>query len=433
MSIKFRLVLSLVIGLLATTDGFSQAQVGEKNSGSFYSYYGVGFPVDLSSVQERSAGIFGVSLDNYQASTLQNPAIWGRNVLTTATSGFNISHYDASTTSSKSSNALVEASFLQLTLPIIKEQVGFSASLYPYTRSNYRIFDTGSAFPTPQDTVNYAIDNQGVGGINKLEFGIGYSPNRYLSVGYAPSYIFLSRTDTEYFFFGNSTTSSINLRDEITGSGFGHRFGLIANLPSIIGDNDRLTFGAAVTLPSSFEALEKTKSDKVVDGTEQEVQIGSTNKGNVKLPLEINTGFTYYPSSFINVSLEGQMQQWSEFEYELDAAQENVMSDRYRLGLGAQYHPYRYGSDKFLSKFKYSAGMSYDTGHLTINGQDIETLWLTTGIGIRSPRRSQSTIDVGFRYGFRGSSSNNLIQEDIWELNLSINLAEIMFFRRKLQ
>lgn len=433
MSIKLRFVLSIALCFCIMPELFAQAQVGEKNSGSFYSYYGVGFPVDLSSVQERSAGIFGVSLDNYQASTLQNPAIWGRNVLTTATSGFNVSHYDASSATSKSSNALVEAGFLQLTLPIIKEKIGFSASLYPYTRANYRIFDTGRAFPTPQDTVNYAIDNQGVGGINKLEFGVGYSPNQYISFGYAPSYIFLSRTDTEYFFFGNSTTSSINLRDEITGSGFGHRFGLLANLPSVFGDSDRLSFGASVTLPSRFEALEKTKSDKIVEGTEQEVQIGSTNRGNVQLPLELNTGFTYYPSSFVNVSLEGQLQQWSEFEYELDAAQENVMSDRYRLGLGAQFHPYRHGSDKFLSKFKYSAGMSYDTGHLTINGRDIETLWLTTGIGIRSPRRSQSTIDIGFRYGFRGTSSNNLIEEDIWELNLSINLAEIMFFRRKLQ
>ncbi len=107
------------------------------------------------------------------------------------------------------------------------------------------------------------------------------------------------------------------------------------------------------------------------------------------------------------------------------------MSDRYRLGLGTQYHPYQLGSEKFLSKFKYSAGVTYDTGHLTIDNQNIETLWFSAGLGILSPR-SRSSVDVSFRYGLRGTTSANLVQERIWAINLSVNLAELMFFRPKL-
>jgi hypothetical protein len=40
---------------------------------------------------------------------------------------------------------------------------------------------------------------------------------------------------------------------------------------------------------------------------------------------------------------------------------------------------------------------------------------------------------VSVRYGFRGTTESNLIEENIWAIGLSVNLAEIMFLRPKLQ
>jgi hypothetical protein len=102
-----------------------------------------------------------------------------------------------------------------------------------------------------------------------------------------------------------------------------------------------------------------------------------------------------------------------------------------RIGLGAQFHPYKKAQSRFFSSFKYSAGLSYDSGHLTIQEKEIRTLWLHTGLGILS--RSPSSIDVSVRYGFRGTTESNLIEENIWAIGLSVNLAEIMFLRPKLQ
>jgi hypothetical protein len=102
------------------------------------------------------------------------------------------------------------------------------------------------------------------------------------------------------------------------------------------------------------------------------------------------------------------------------------------MGLGVQYFPYVTGSNKFLSSFKYRAGASYDTGHLDIDGQRINTLKFAFGIGIRSPR-SNSSIDLSFEYGIRGTETSSLAQENIWGVRLTLNLAELMFFRPKLQ
>lgn len=54
------------------------------------------------------------------------------------------------------------------------------------------------------------------------------------------------------------------------------------------------------------------------------------------------------------------------------------------------------------------------------------------GLGILSPK-SNSSVDISFEYGIRGTKAQDLVKEDIWGLRLSLNLAEIMFFRPKLK
>jgi len=97
-----------------------------------------------------------------------------------------------------------------------------------------------------------------------------------------------------------------------------------------------------------------------------------------------------------------------------------------------KFYPFASGSDKFLSQFKYSVGATYDTGHLEVNGEDINTLMFSAGLGLLSPN-SNSSIDISLEYGFRGTNSQNLVKEDIWGVNVSLNLAELFFFRPKLQ
>src|SRR5690554_6114090 len=91
-------------GLLAQVEATS-----ESSSGSFYSLYGVGYPTDISNTRALGMGILGVSLDNTNSNSLQNPALWGKNSLSTASSGFNFTQFKNTSQSTSSTNNLFDA------------------------------------------------------------------------------------------------------------------------------------------------------------------------------------------------------------------------------------------------------------------------------------------------------------------------------------
>jgi hypothetical protein len=193
-----------------------------------------------------------------------------------------------------------------------------------------------------------------------------------------------------------------------------------------------LSFGATAILPVEIDTDEAILSTRQVNNQVQEVTLDENIGGGAKLPLELNSGFTYYPSTLFNVSLEGKFQQWSETDSNLNTTNDTFeLSDRYKLGLGTEYHAYRTNSDNFFSNFRYNAGVAFDSGHLKTDQENINTLWFSAGLGIISPF-SNSTIDLSARYGLRGTTANDLIQERIWSFNISVNLTELMFFRPKL-
>lgn len=412
----------------AQIEGDSQSK-----SGSFYSLFGVGYPTDTNNSQELGLGIIGVSLDNRQSNTLQNPALWGKNTLTTASSGFNMAQFQATSQTSESVNALLEAGYLQFTFPVLREKLGVSASMYSVTSSNYRFVTFDSTAASPTNTVNYASDIRGAGGVNKLELGFGWNINKNISVGYAPSLTFISQNNSQDVFFDQAGYGTSNLDSKITGTAMGHRFGALFTFRNLLRSADRISIGAAATLPITIDAKNKTTVSKIVNGQDQVVGLRDAEKGEISLPVELKGGLTYYPSSLVNFSIEGLYEQWSDYNSSFDPSNElNMMKDRFKAGFGGEYHPYRTNSENFFSNFRYSGGVSFDSGHLAINDQDINTLWFSAGLGIISPR-SSSSVDLSFRYGLRGTTNENLIKEEIWALNLSVNLSELMFFRQKLR
>ncbi|WP_020404200.1 hypothetical protein [Gracilimonas tropica] len=432
---KFYKILFLGILLFcAGQSGFAQVEESSmSSSGSFYSLFGAGYPTDYNNAREAGMGIIGVSLYNSQSNSLQNPAIWGTNAFTTASSGFNLSQFQANTGDVENVNAMLEPGYFQVTLPLYREKLGLSASMYSVTRTNYRFVTVDSTESSPGNTIGYASDIRGTGGINKLEFGLGWNISPNISIGYAPAFTFISQNNSQDVFFNQSGYNSSFLDARITGNAISHRFGTLLNFQRIFNSRDRISFGAAATLPVTIDAKETRIVTKMVSGVDQEVELREPLEGEISLPLDVKAGLTYYPSNLVNVSAEGLFEQWSEyssdFDQNLDAAE---LKDRFKAGLGAEYHPYRTNSGSFLSNFRYSGGISYDTGHLKVEGENINTLWFSAGLGIISPR-SNSSVALSVRYGLRGTTNQDLIREEIWSFNLSVNLSELMFVRRKLQ
>lgn len=435
----YTIIVSAIVLSLTGTVYAQQAGDSQVRTGTLYSKIGVGFPVDLGSSAADGMGLNGVSFIEPFVPGLANPAQWGSTGFGLATGGLSLQSYSASSNQGSTTNSTFSADYFQVQLPLIRNKLGVSTSLSPLTRSAYQVSETGTRITddgTGVDTLNYNGVNNSDGGVSKLEVGFGWRINNNLSVGYAPSLVFASIDNEFSTRFDDPAFSTVAFTRQTSGIGFGNRFGILLNTSKIFQSNDRMSLGAAVSLPVNLNAEKvETSNKRLASGRIETIELKDgpgLGDGSIRLPLSVNAGLTYEASRLLSFSTEAIYEKWSQYSNDFNVDGEQLLTDRYKIGMGIRYFPYIIGSNRFLSKFKYRLGASYDTGHIKLEGENIETLMFSIGLGILSPR-SRSSVDFSFEYGFRGTESQNLIQENIWGLRLSVNLAELMFFRPKLQ
>lgn len=425
-------ILSLFIlcGFVISSSVYGQDEEGK--SGTVYSSYGSGLPLLNNTAQEKAMGIMGISFNDLGSPGLANPAFWGIGIYSRVAANFDFTSYSLKDSQASGSNSLLKVGSFQAVFPISKNRLGMSIALYPETRSSYNV-NSLQTLEIGTTSSEYFSNRTGTGGATKFEVGFGAKITKNFSIGYAPSYSFLTEKENETVFFIDGESSVNNVTERTNGTSVSHRFGLLFNTKNVFNNNDAFQIGATLTLPTSFDAKRKAETVKQVGEEVEIVQIGDEVNGEVSLPLKIGGGVSYFLSPKFNASAEFQVEKWDEARYEFSTSEETAFKNRNTYGFGFQYHPYKTNSSKFLSNFKYSAGISYDTGHLQIRNTDIETLWFSAGLGLISPTfRSSSSFDLSFQYGLRGSVSNDLVKENIFGINLSVNLTELMFLRRKL-
>lgn len=430
----FLLTFAATNSLWAQDDSDTRAK-----SGSFYSAIGFGIPADIHSPETMGLGLSGVSTYSGFSPSISNPGQWGLIRYTQGNISVGLDSYLAKDNTATSRSTLLNIESFQFAFPLLRDKLGVSLSFTPRVRADFKRRENGFIDPLTglnQPDVEYIITTLGTGGINRFEAGFGYQPIENISIGYGFSANLLTINHDVTPLFSDIQYTPSPYQVSIDGYEFGHRFGLFAYKGNLFRQGDQLSFGTAVTLPVSIEAKKSATMFRLVDQQRQQIEFNENDaqrNGNVKLPLEFNTGLTYNLNRFVNVAAELQLQQWSDAEYSFNQSQQEYFKDRMRAGLGVQFHPYRAEQrGGFFSNFMYSLGSTYDNGHLSIQDQNIETLLLHAGIGLVS-RSPASSIDLSFHYGIRGTDSSNLVKENIWGFKLSLNLAEFMFVQQKFQ
>jgi len=433
MSLPLRQIATSLFSFLLLFSAAAYAQgSSEANGGSSYSYFGVGTPVEAISDNFKSHGVFGISGKSIEVMSLANPALWSRAFYTEGNTRLELTQHELSSDNASSTNQSLQPGYIQVMLPMSKGKVGLSVSLYPVTSSNYQSQET-QVLPVGNDTLGYTNTVNGSGGVNKFEMGVGFKINENISVGYAPSIAFLTLRNTELLSFSRSIAPQ-QQNFSASGAAFSQRIGIAAKYENLFRSEDRFYFGATFNMPVRIGVKREYTTSKNVEGQTRQVDLTSTLQntgGEIELPMEVGFGLGYAPTQFFSFAFEGIYQNWSQYSSQIDPADALLMTDRTKIGAGGQFHPYKRNSERFFSRFKYSGGVSYDSGHLSIQGNDIETLWLSAGLGIIT--RTASSLDFSFQYGFRGTTSNNLIEERVWSLGMTVNLSELMFIRRKLR
>lgn len=432
MRLKNLAAFCILLGITFVSTDFAVAQDDEGKSGTAYSSYGTGMPVLTNTAQERAMGIPGVSFNDLRAPGLSNPSFWGYGSYSRIAANIDFNSFSVEDANGSGKNSLLQIASFQAVFPIIKNNLGLSVALYPETRSSYNV-NSYQTVAFGDSELNYLSNRTGTGGVTNFELGLGYKLFENLSVGYAPAFSFLTEKDSEFVGFTNANINANLVSRKTSGTSVSHRFGSLLTLNKLLRNNDILQIGATLNLPTEFSATRNSETTKTVGNTTEVITLGTEEQADVSMPLKYGAGFTYFASPMFNFSAEMMNEKWGEAKYGLNVNEQNNFKDRSVYGIGAQFHPYKSRSKKFLSNFKYSLGVSYDTGHLEINNEEINTLWFTGGLGLISPNfRSNSSFDISFQYGIRGTTNQNLVKENIFGINVSVNLTELMFLQRKL-
>lgn len=412
--------LIVIIGLLFGLFGFSQ-----ENTASPYSFYGIGEVRFKGTIAEKTMGSLAITGDSI-AVNLLNPASYSHLKLTNfsvgGTSTFN--NLQNGTDSEKAKRT----SFDYLTISIPMGKFGASIGLIPYSAVGFK---TQKTF-LDENNLTRTIKSDGSGNLNKAYLGTAYSVSKKISLGVNFEYNF-GKIESKFidssFDNNNNSQFPLSLRELNTVN----ITGLTLNLGALYNTqiNEKLNFFSGVTYrPQSKLNYSTVRNTATVvyspKGTEyisksQDVYVPDSK---IIIPTKFSFGagigeknkwLVGADLSFVNSKKQNNV-----FDTDTNYSYKNGQT----VAIGGYYIPDYDSFSSYLNRIVYRAGFRYENTGLVVNNNDINNYGMNFGLGLPL---GNSKLDLGFEFGKRGTTTNNLIQENYFNLSVGISISDKWF------
>ena len=86
----------------------------------------------------------------------------------------------------------------------------------------------------------------------------------------------------------------------------------------------------------------------------------------------------------------------------------------------------------YWSNVKYRLGLNYNSGFLKISNQQIDSYFVSVGVGLPMKKYSNDNFNISYSYGKEGTLEKNLIQENFHKITLNLNFVGKWFNKRKI-
>ena len=415
----------IVIAILfISTLSFSQS-----TSSSPYSLFGIGDQVHLKSVEEIAMGQMGGALNSEYQLSFTNPASYGAlNWTTYVFSGANkmnvVNDGDGSDLSSAAA-----LTYIALGIPI-KGNQGLSFGLQLNTAVGYSLIDQEFEGEELVEVDRY----YGNGGTNRVYLGYGYQFPFNLALGAEIAYIFGS-IDNNVF----NRRQGVHLATKhITDSNIkGTSYKLGAQYTPKINSKMRLKLGLAADLESTLrengdQLLYSLVNSEDDTGFPVDTLASSSFTATIKSPLKtvISAGIGQDNKWFVGA--EYTFQNALEFE----GGFYNVI-DFYRyeqfsnISVGGFYLPKINSISSYFERVTYRAGFNYQKTGLVVSDTEINEYGISFGVSLPIGLKL-SNVNLGFEIGKRGTTDNNLVEENFYNFRLSLSLNDKWFAKRKI-
>lgn len=408
--------LILIVSILFTV--ITNAQEG---TSSPYSFYGIGLTTFKGTVENRSMGGLSVYSDSIHIN-LQNPATYGKLALTTYTVGGSHSQVNVKTDSEDGNSSVTTLDYLAIGVPAGK--FGFGFGLIPYSSVGYNLASvneeegTGGRF-------------SGTGGLNKVYVSAGYEVTKNFSLGAGVDYNFGTIENKNIFLrqeieYGSREVNRSNL------SGVNFNFGL--NYNAMLSEKLEVMASAVYAPQRNLSSENRRELATIAYVSGQEFEVESRD-----LPIE-DTEMTL-PAQYTLGTGIGQPRKWflgveytntgaSDFNNRSFSQDRASFTEAAKYKVGGFYIPNYSPVASYFNRIVYRAGFRMEQTGLELDGKAIDEFGISFGIGLPAGR-TFSNANLGFEYGQRGTTNAGLIQEDFFNLSISLSLNDRWFMKRK--
>jgi len=414
----------------------------QEGTTSPYSFYGIGSLKFKGTTENISMGGLSIYTDSIHMN-LRNPASYGgsnlkvyneegRPIKFTEGGSHSNTKLETSTTSQDASASTFD--YLAMAMPLGKLGIGFG--LMPFTSVGYNL-------QALNDDDLLTNRYSGEGGVNKAFFGAGYQLTKNLSIGVDASYNFGNIQNSVIEFLYNADDELLQYqskefnRSDISGLNF--NFGM--TFTPMITQKLQLTTAFTLTPKSELTSKnERTISTIVINPTTgQDFPVNEIPEDLESRGLR-TTVLTLPSKMAFGIGI-GQPRKWfiggeytalktSQFSNPIFSIENATFEDASEIAIGGFVIPQYTSFNKYWKRMVYRAGIRFEKTGLKINNETINEFGISFGVGI-PVGRVFSNANLGLEIGQRGTTKQNLIQENFVKFQISLSLNDRWFEKRK--
>jgi len=398
-----------------------------------YSRYGLGDMNMTNNAMTEGMGGLSFSLNFSSRINSNNPASYaaidsGSFVFDAAFTGLLL---ESKSFSGTSQSNYFNLGHLKVAMPITR-WLRASVGLAPFSVIGYDI--VGRTQKDSIGTVEYRYT--GDGGLNKVYLGAGMKIIKNLYIGANASYIFGSaKYNRESNMPDQINVFKYRATNEVVVGSMYFDYGLQYKVRISNKKNDRinkkdpkfLKFGFVYANKQKLRSTLNQKGITFTTGNDDFEFIKDTiykvdgEVDHVVIPTMFGGGLSYYHGNKWMIGADVRMQNWEQFEafgYS-DSLQSSVS---YHLGGSYTY-----------KRIDFRLGLRYFDSYLELNNHKINDYGISFGVGfpLRQNSLTVSHVDLGFEFGRKGTTQDNLIEQNYFKINLGITIRNTWFQRAK--
>ncbi len=427
--------------LLFVVIAFSAINIqAQEGTSSPYSFYGIGSLKFKGTVENRSMGGLSIYTDSIHVN-LRNPASYaglnltsfgGQNRPVKFTVGGSNSSLKLKTDDAEEKTASTTFDYMALAIPMGK--FGLGIGLMPYTSVGYKL----ESYDGEDITNRY----RGEGGLNKAFLSIGYQLTKDLSIGVDANYDFGNIQNSSIVFLydtdGNPLQFQSREENRSDLSGLNYNFGL--SYKKMISPKLELITGITYSPEFNLSSINQRAFSSIIINSFTGTELIQNTLDDTLSEDEKETDLTI-PSKFSFGAGLGQPKKWflgaeytsqktSEFYNDFLGSAGSVYEDGSTISIGGFIIPNYKSLTSYWKRVVYRAGVKIENTGLNINSETINEFGMSFGVGL-PVGRVFSNANFGLEIGKRGTTNNNLIQENFVNFQLSLSLNDRWFERRK--